>query len=29
MINEDSLLVQEGVKYRTFPAVNIGLLAIG
>lgn len=25
---EDTLLIQEGVKYRTFPAVKIGLLAV-
>ncbi|MBJ7900774.1 MAG: GNAT family N-acetyltransferase [Cyanobacteria bacterium RI_101] len=25
---ENTLLVQEGVKYRTFPAVKIGLLAV-
>jgi len=25
---EDTLLAQEGVKYRTFPAVKIGLLAV-
>lgn len=25
---EDALLVREGVKYRTFPAVKIGLLAV-
>jgi GNAT superfamily N-acetyltransferase len=25
---EDALLVQEGVKYRTFPAIKIGLLAV-
>jgi hypothetical protein len=25
---EDTLLDQEGVKYRTFPAVKIGLLAV-
>jgi hypothetical protein len=25
---EDNLLIQEGVKYRTFPAVMIGLLAV-
>jgi GNAT superfamily N-acetyltransferase len=26
--SEDTLLLQEGVKYRTFPAVKIGLLAV-
>jgi GNAT superfamily N-acetyltransferase len=25
---EDSILVEEGVKYRTFPAIKIGLLAV-
>jgi len=25
---EDTLLIQEGVKYRTFPAVKIGLLTV-
>lgn len=25
---EDTLLIQEGVKYRTFPAVKVGLLAV-
>ena len=25
---EDTLLIQEGVKYRTFPSVKIGLLAV-
>ena len=25
---EDALLIQEGVKYRTFPSVKIGLLAV-